>query len=269
MASIEFIQKRITGKEKEIDKLEKKLARIRKAESTGWKVNPYYYDARDLHSALSDLEKAKKSFETYCAELTAAEEKANSRSVPAILDFLKIWKALCTEHYSAGLTAYFSEKQALRSLYSSYRELPYGSTEKQEAEDIFKVANDAFCCKISGYYEPYTYKRNGKTYTSKQKVRAGEYEYLKPYCNERTYEEAMQRLAKDLKIEAGRKYDFIIERTNAIVGEITNATDLKVGNKGDLNGYIVGTRGKAKVQTIGAGGCNIQCFHFRTLIHKG
>lgn len=67
--------------------------------------------------------------------------------------------------------------------------------------------------------------------------------------------------------EADRKYDFIIERTNAIAGKITDATALKVGSKGDLNGYIIGERGRAKVQTIGAGGYNIQCFHFRTLIN--
>ena len=76
------------------------------------------------------------------------------------------------------------------------------------------------------------------------------------------------KLAKDLTQEANRKYDFIIERTNYIVGEITDAAALQVGAKGDLNGFIDGTRGRAKVQTIGAGGYNIQCFHFRTLIHK-
>lgn len=100
-------------------------------------------------------------------------------------------------------------------------------------------------------------------------MREGEYEYLKPYNRERTIEDAMSKLAKDLIEEANRKYDFIIERTNAIVGEITDASGLTVGSKDDLNGYIIGTRGVAKVQTIGAGGYNIQCFHFRTLIHKG
>lgn len=52
-----------------------------------------------------------------------------------------------------------------------------------------------------------------------------------------------------------------------LVGEITDASGLSVGSKQDLNGFIVGTRGTAKVQTIGAGGYNIQCFHFRTLIN--
>lgn len=83
--------------------------------------------------------------------------------------------------------------------------------------------------------------------------------YVALYC--------MQQLAKDLNEEANRKYDFIIERTNAIVGEITDASGLSVGSKQDLNGFIVGTRGTAKVQTIGAGGYIIQCFHFRTLIN--
>ena len=49
---------------------------------------------------------------------------------------------------------------------------------------------------------------------------------------------------------------------------ITDAAALYIGPEGDINGIIVGTEGKAKIQTIGAGGYNIQCFHFRTLIHE-
>ena len=41
---MEYVLKRISGKEKEIGKLEKKLVRLQKAEAGGWKENnPYYY----------------------------------------------------------------------------------------------------------------------------------------------------------------------------------------------------------------------------------
>lgn len=269
MASIEFIQKRITGKEKEIDKLEKKLSRIRKAEATGWEINPYYYDESDLRRTLRELEEAQKALDGYREDLNKAQEKANSRNVPAILDFLELWKARVTKFYGDGLKKYYDEKRAVYELYQSYSQHRWGSPEYEAEKARYDAARDAFGCKCNGYYESYTYERKGRTYTGEKKVCEGEYEYLKPYNRERTIEDAMSKLAKDLIEEANRKYDFIIERTNAIVGEITDASGLTVGSKDDLNGYIIGTRGVAKVQTIGAGGYNIQCFHFRTLIHKG
>ena len=59
-----------------------------------------------------------------------------------------------------------------------------------------------------------------------------------------------------------------LKEINAIVGTITDARGLYVGNKGELNGIVIGDRGRARIETIGAGGYNIQCFHFRTLIHE-
>ena len=72
-------------------------------------------------------------------------------------------------------------------------------------------------------------------------------------------------MKKDIHNERERKYDFIIERTNAIVGQITDASGLHISG-GELNGIVDGTRGSAKINTIGAGGYNIQRYHFRTLI---
>lgn len=43
MATVEFLQKRVAGKEKEIKTLEKKLERIKKAEASNWEKNPYHY----------------------------------------------------------------------------------------------------------------------------------------------------------------------------------------------------------------------------------
>lgn len=270
MASIEFIQKRIDGKRKEIDKLEKKLARIRKVEASGWDDdhNPYMYSEHDLRYTLSDLEEAKQGLEKWEKDLAEAEEKANSRNVPAILKFLELWKERCKEFYGKGLKEYYEEQARVYELYQAYEKTGYGTQERTAAKMAYDIAEKLFHDKKYGHFKSYEYERYGRKFTGKTKERDGEYEYLRPYCYAATWDDAMTKLAKDLDEEANRKYDFIIERTNAIVGEITDASGLAVGAKGDLNGYIDGTRGRAKVQTVGAGGYNIQCFHFRTLINK-
>ena len=75
-------------------------------------------------------------------------------------------------------------------------------------------------------------------------------------------------LERTMEEEKRAKLLDLIGRIMSTVGTITDATALRIGPEGDINGYIEGTEGKAKIQTIGAGGYNIQCFHFRTLIHE-
>ena len=164
MASIDFIQKRIAGKEKEIDKLEKKLARILRAKESNWENNPYFYDERDFIWAQRDLETARQGLAKYQAELEAALEKANSRNVLAILEFLEIWKQRCTEFYGNGLASYFNEKQRVRDLYCAFSDTEYGSPKYEAAKAAYDEANAAFRCKVRGYYETFTYTdRWGKT----------------------------------------------------------------------------------------------------------
>ena len=268
MASIEFIRQRVDGKNKEIAKLEKKLERIRKAEASGWENNPYYYSESDLKWTIRDLESAKEGLAKWEAELAIANEKAASRDVPAILEFLEIWKTNCYVYYHNGLVEYYKEREELRRLCREYESAEWGTPEYEEAKKRHEDAYKVFHTKCVGRFEEWKEERNGRWYSGRTKVKDGEYEYLDPYDRESTLEEAEARLMKDLNDEANRKYDFIIERTNAIVGKITDASELHVGAKQDLNGYIKGEKGTAKVQTIGAGGYNIQCFHFRTLINK-
>lgn len=268
MASIDFIQKRIAGKEREIDKLEKKLSRIRAAEASGWTKNPYYYSEHDLKWTLRDLDEARQMLGKYLDELATAQEKAASRNVPAILEFLERWKRHCTDWYLERLTSYFEEKKHVHTLYKEFAALTWGSPEREVKEKEYDSARLALWSKLHGYYEKRQVLFRGRERTVEEKVREGEYECLSRYTREDDIKAAMKKVEKELSEEANRKYDFIIERTNAIVGKITDASGLSIGAKDDLNGYIVGTNGRAKVQTIGAGGYNIQCFHFRTLIHK-
>lgn len=256
--TIEALQKRIDGKEKEVKKLESKLGRIKKAQDSGWKINPYYYDESDLRRTNRDLEEAKEALENYKAQMVTEIEKANSRNIPAIIEFLEAWKKRVTEFYLGRFTTYPEAKKQYEKDLKEYH-LDYWEERKLKREDykawrkreecmngIKNAFNTAYGCIV-----PYV----SREYNSETRM----YDL---------YSFNHDLLAKDLKREAERKYDFIVERTNAIVGTITDASNLKVGEKGDLNGYIYGDKGTVSVQTIGAGGYNIQCYHFRTLINK-
>lgn len=269
MASVDFIQKRIAGKEKELDKLTKKLERIRKVEAQNWEdPNPYFYHESDLRSTIRDIDEVTLAIESYKKQLIAEQEKAASRNVPAIAEFLNQWRDRVIEFYSENFKEYYNEKKHVRELYNKIADRIY-SREKTPYMLAYEEAKKAFDQKCYGYYERKEFiNRWGKQDHTDIKTKDGEYEWLRPYINESTFEAALAKFKKDTDREWIRKYDFIIERTNQIVGQITDASDLKIGAKHDLNGFIIGTKGTAKVQTIDAGGYNIQCYHFRTLINK-
>lgn len=255
MATIEYLNKRLEGKVKEIQKLEKKLERIRKAEATGWEVNPYYYDTNDLKWTLRDLDEAKKALDDLNQKLTEAVEKSESRNIKVIIEFLEGWQKRVTEFYEDQFLKYKiaqEERWKENSAYCDWcnsGESRKVSPEEREKRRIAerKAERDFNSC--WSFLFPYIERE-----LNKEKYK---YEFV---LNR-------EKLAKDLKAEADAKYDDIIERTNKFIGKITDASALSIGAKGELNGYIIGERGTVKVQTIGAGGYNIQCFHFRTLVN--
>ena len=257
MATREFITKRIEGKQREIARLNAKLERITKASQTNWTVNPYSYSEYDERITLKELSTAQEALASYQAQLDQIAEMEASRNVPAITQFLDNWKAHVTEFYTnlfskypAALAQYHEDMKPYTMDY--YKELQF----KKQQPDAWREWNTA-----------------RKLIKNNFEVR---FACIAPYID-RVYNPATQRydqfalntekMDKDLQAEYDRKYDFIIARTNEIVGQITDASNLSVGLKGDLNGWIEGTKGACSVKTIGAGGYNIQCYHFRTLIH--
>lgn len=86
-------------------------------------------------------------------------------------------------------------------------------------------------------------------------------------CRYNNAEQRMQYLEKTMEREMREKMIDLVQRIGEHVGKITDAQGLHVQN-GEIAGTIIGEHGKASIQTIGAGGYNIQRYHFRTLVYE-
>ena len=75
-----------------------------------------------------------------------------------------------------------------------------------------------------------------------------------------------EEIVKEANADAKSYVLDIVSRVQKLAGEITDWNLYINGNH--LNGTVTGTRGKAKVETILAGGYNIQCLHNRVLVNR-
>ena len=241
MANVEYLTKRVDGKRAEIAKLEKKLARIIKAQESGWTVNPYYYREDDLRYTNKELDVARKALAEYEAKLATETEKDASRNIEAIVEFLNKW---ADRMYKAYETAYNRYLAAKAEYYNSEAYKAYWDAPNYARTGDIKQA----------------YVRARMEFNDTWKFL---YIYLAPNGD---FDGA--KLHKELEQDKKAKYDDLVERVNAICGAIKDASGLRVGEKGEINGLIIGERGNARVETIDAGGYNIQCYHFRTLVHE-
>ena len=296
MASKEFLEERIRKATEQIEKksntIEKKnklaqkklnylsdkyniatLEGFNKYSRTGWteaEHNDIYWTVCDIENLYDDIKRLEDtikekqvSLSKYQGLLDTVIEKENSRNVQVLIDFLEKWKSDCHDFYMGYLKDYYAEKETVHLLGAETEKYRWGTPEYETAKENYEKAAIKFRENCNGKFIE---DENKPRWDRKVKVKDGKYEFIRPYMLS-SINESETKLLKDLKEEANAKYDDIIERTNEIVGEITDASELRINAKGNLDGVIIGTRGKASVTTIGAGGYNIQCYHFRTLIH--
>ena len=97
-----------------------------------------------------------------------------------------------------------------------------------------------------------------RNYRQNNKVASNIYDYGKQYWNE--------KLNKMLDKEVENKRKTLIVRIEKKAGKIQDAGCLFIGINGEINGSIKGDKATVQVETIYAGGFNIQCLHYRVLV---
>lgn len=106
--------------------------------------------------------------------------------------------------------------------------------------------------RIKTSYREMDYREWGKTHT------AADYQFM--YQTKEQIHNDNVRSAEDLIIN-------LFCRINAITGEVTDWANIHYSG-GALNGIVVGKLGKVRVESILAGGYNIQRLHVRVLVHE-
>jgi uncharacterized protein YlaI len=222
----------------------------------------HYWEICEVESKLDDAKSARKKLRdaeailaNWQAKLDVEVEKDRflSENAPAVIvEFLNQWKEMARDWHIKAVDKYLELKPQL-------------AIAEKEAKAKFLAENPGKSTWSNACQDAVKKDTEVRNISGKIASLGGFVATLATYRDE-----AERAIKLERELEADRKSKLIdlINRINAVVGSITDAQYLRVSEKGNLDGIIVGEKGKAKIETIGAGGYNIQCFHFRTLVHE-
>ena len=241
--------------EAKVDKLRKQLEEagydINLLDTYMWSQEPY--ENYELKYSYKNAKEAVKDSERKIKELTQIRDNWKTKlelqkakdtefeTIPQVIkDFVHSWRLRVYEITLERVTEYEAKYKEIRKLYDDSFKYGYGSPEYRELMDKYKKSYQLLINTYGQLVQMIAFKRNKE-----------------------------QELNDFLDKEEKAKIFDLIARVTKVVGTITDASGLSIGyQNGELNGIVIGTNGKAEVETIGAGGWNIQIFHYRVLVKK-
>jgi len=269
----EQLKDRIQKSEVKIAKIEKRIKKWQDAQcekaflkADGWLLNmgrdkEYLYAEyikncnKELDYAVQDLHDAQLTLEKYKNMLALEEAKDNefeNNRITVIWNFLLNYKEQVAEFIRDNMSVlneYYEVNSQMCDWHNNNAYKVYsGELSKEEYNKGYNELRQKEE-ELESEIHPYTKLVATRVYP--EKVRT---------VDETKLEEI---LLKDCKA----RYFELVNEVTEITGVITDATDLRI-KAGELNGIIIGERGKAKVLTFSAGGWRIQCFHYRTKVSK-
>lgn len=230
----------------------------------------------DIESAEDKLEEAKKILANWKEKLDeriTSDDYLEANAPEILKEFLENWKQHAIDHYRQKRIRFIEYRKELRAAERAARLEALQTLPSLERSRKLYEGREPSDCDLANLWprkdvDEFLRERGLDYYQIQKKLQAkgdGIIFRMLEISNELEREEWLERTMEE---EKRAKLLDLIGRIMSTVGTITDASALYIGPEGDINGYIVGTEGKAKIQTIGAGGYNIQCFHFRTLIHE-
>lgn len=277
MRDLKSLEIRIDGCIKNLEKARKTLTRHQaQAEKklavilrNGWKpdVNLYndgqhydeYWAVCEYESKLDDIKSTQKKIaelsarlEKYHKEQKEEQKKQEVPSVPAVEEFLKNWKEAEKEYYTQQVKAIKAWKSEYRKYYT------------EQMEELKRV----YGWKVNTRDKQVIAEKEARNLNYEYKFNYLKSHFTQDCINLESYseEDFQEKLEYKLNKEVNFKRVDLYQRCSAVVGVITDAKGLTLGNNGSINGVVVGEEGKANVRTIFAGGYNIQCLHYRVLV---
>ena len=264
-----------------------------------WTSNPIV----NTQNGIKELEERCKKYRNSIAEeekkvayrktsIEANSVSMNGKDVNVIVEFLNNWEKEVTDYWMKRFEYFEKEHNSYyKSVIESSIEYMITYNSWEHTEQITEMWKDSPYVEFYPTYEEY--KKNTNYYDKCSKaIRSALHEFEEEYesqfsirviekwgkskwnPNKETFETNMR---KDIAKEKDRKYDQLIKDCENIVGKIIDMSHIKVGVKGDLEGYVIGTNGEAELWTKGCGGFNEnvivnvkhgQCFHFRFYVKR-
>lgn len=266
----EELQKRIEKKQKDIEKIEKRITKwTTKKDSEkefekeyGWlntfeeRKDEFKKDwvencEREIRSANKDLAEANETLKKYQDQVNKIDEFNSSEKIEVIWNFLQEWKIEAYKFYAENVKLYSELYNKKEEEYEKYKK----SDEYQNMVKLFT-------------------NRDG--YVSTYRIRSKwEEKYFAPITsltlditiNRASGKFDEEKLNKILDKDVEYKYNDFVNRIKEKAGEIQDVSRLKIAGNGIINGVVVGDKHTVKVETILAGGYNIQILHYRVLVH--
>lgn len=185
----------------------------------------------------------------------------NNQSIPVIDQFLQIWKEKTFSWYKDLQQKYFIEYNKEYEFNESNLKLIEGLRNnfipKITANNIQEIINDYNSLPVFMQENwrgdlHYTLFKRWKSF----------YSILSLDICQKDDDYINKILDREVEI---KKLN-LITRIQKKAGNILDASGLYIAGNGEINGWILGDIKKVKVETISAGGYNIQCYHFRVLV---